>query len=106
MNSINNDLSNDDTALGKRLAALDDATRAMSETRDFGKHLKLRWVLDSVRRVMLQPGGCAAVQSRAAALEDRASAQPGRHQLGAGCFVGQIVHDRFSVFLMIGFDRT
>lgn len=42
----------------------------MSETRDFGKHIKLRQVLDSLRRVMLQPGGCAAVQARAATLEE------------------------------------
>ena len=69
LNPIDNDMSND-TALGKRLAALDDATRAMSESRDFGKQLKLRRVLDSLRRVMLQPGGCAAVQSRPAAIEE------------------------------------
>jgi hypothetical protein len=70
VNLINGDQGNDGTALGKRLASLDDATRAMAETRDFGKHLKLRRVLDSLRRVLLQPGGCAAVQSRAAALEE------------------------------------
>ncbi|MHA6782177.1 hypothetical protein ACVGOW_14490 [Pseudonocardia saturnea] len=55
--------------LGKRLAALDDAMRAMADTRDFGKHLKLRQVLDAMRRVLLQPGGFAAVQARAEALE-------------------------------------
>jgi hypothetical protein len=42
----------------------------MARTRDFGKHLKLRRVLDSLRRVLLQPGGCAAIQARAADLED------------------------------------
>ncbi|WP_226363872.1 hypothetical protein [Pseudonocardia abyssalis] len=56
--------------LAKRLASLDDAVRAMSETRDFGKHLKLRQVLDSLRRVLLAPGGCAEARSRAAALEE------------------------------------
>jgi hypothetical protein len=70
LDPINSSPGNDDTALNKRLAALDDATRAMGETRDFGKHLKLRRVLDSLRRVMLRPGGCAAVQPRAAALEE------------------------------------
>jgi hypothetical protein len=70
LNPIDSDPGADGTALGKRLAALDDATRAMSETRDFGKHLKLRRVLDSLRRVMLQPDGCAAIQSRAGALEE------------------------------------
>ena len=57
-------------ALTRRLAQLDDATRAMAETRDFGKPGKLRRVLEALRRVLLQPGGCAAVQARAAALED------------------------------------
>lgn len=66
---LDSDPGTDGSALGKRLAALDDATRAMAETRDFGKHLKLRRVLDSLRRVLLQPGGCAAVQARAEALE-------------------------------------
>ncbi|WP_300009952.1 hypothetical protein [Pseudonocardia sp.] len=56
--------------LDRRLAALDDAVAAMAQTRDFGKHLKLRLVLDSLRRVLVAPGGCAAVQARAAALED------------------------------------
>jgi hypothetical protein len=70
VNPINNGLGNDDTALQKRLASLDDATRAMAESRDFAKQLKLRRVLDSLRRVLLQPDGCAAVQSRAAALEE------------------------------------
>ena len=70
MNSIESDPSSDDTRLRKRLAALDDATRAMSQTREFGKHLKLRQVLASLRRVLLEPGGCAAVQSRASVLEE------------------------------------
>ncbi|GAA3236936.1 hypothetical protein GCM10017691_35620 [Pseudonocardia petroleophila] len=63
-------------ALAKRLASLDDAVRAMAGARDFGKHLKLRHVLDALRRVLLLPGGCAEVQARAAALE------------GAGLFRG------------------
>lgn len=69
MNPIDGGPSSDGTALDKRLAALDDAVRAMAETRDFGKHLRLRQVLDALRRVLLQPGGCAAVQSRVVALE-------------------------------------
>lgn len=59
-----------DTPLAKRLVTLDDAIEAMAQTRDFGKHLKLRRLLDSLRRVMLQPGGCAAIQARARALEE------------------------------------
>jgi hypothetical protein len=60
----------DDPTLQKRAAALDEAVRAMTQTRDFGKHLKLRRVLEALRRVLLQPGGCAAVQARAADLEE------------------------------------
>ncbi|MCK1798091.1 hypothetical protein MTQ01_19065 [Streptomyces sp. XM4193] len=56
--------------LGKRLASLDDAIRAMAETRDFGKHTKLRRVLEALRRVLLLQGGAAAVQERAQALEE------------------------------------
>ncbi|MQA64040.1 MAG: hypothetical protein GEU86_21835 [Actinophytocola sp.] len=70
MKPSNSDSSGGNAALVKRLAALDDATQAMAETRDFGKHLKLRRVLDSLRRVMLQPGGFAAVEARAADLDE------------------------------------
>jgi hypothetical protein len=70
LNPTNSEASDDDAALTKRLAALDDATRALAQTRNFGKHLKRRRVLDSLRRVMLQPNGFAAIQSRTAALEE------------------------------------
>ena len=69
MTEIDPDPAEGDATLVKRLAALDDATRAMAESRDFGKQLKLRRVLDSLRRALQQPGGCAAVQARAAALD-------------------------------------
>ncbi|WP_410659277.1 hypothetical protein [Amycolatopsis sp. lyj-112] len=58
------------TTLGKRVASLDDAIRVMAETRDFGKHSKLRRMLEALRRVLVQPGGAAAVQARAQALEE------------------------------------
>ncbi|MFI6025946.1 hypothetical protein [Amycolatopsis magusensis] len=58
------------TTLDKRVTSLDDAVRAMAETRDFGKHTKLRRVLEALRRVLVQPGGAAAVQARAQALEE------------------------------------
>jgi hypothetical protein len=67
---LDDDPGMEDAALAKRLASLDDATRAMAQTRDFGKHLKLRLVLDSLRRALLLPGGYAAVQSRAAVIEE------------------------------------
>ncbi|GAA5050777.1 hypothetical protein [Nocardia callitridis] len=55
--------------LAKRLESLDDATRSLSDASDFGKQIKLPRVLDALRRVLLLPGGCAAVQSRAIQLE-------------------------------------
>ncbi|QFU89413.1 hypothetical protein [Amycolatopsis sp. YIM 10] len=58
------------STLDKRVASLDDAVLAMAETRDFGKHTKLRRVLEALRRVLVQPGGAAAVQARAQALEE------------------------------------
>ncbi|MHC5260674.1 hypothetical protein ACYSUO_22560 [Streptomyces sp. UC4497] len=58
------------TTLEKRVASLDDAIQAMAETRDFGKHTKLRRLLEALRRVLVQPGGAAAVQARAQALEE------------------------------------
>ncbi|MEU6696239.1 hypothetical protein [Pseudonocardia sp. NPDC046786] len=58
------------TVLDKRLASLDDATRALAQTPDFGKPTKLRRVLEQLRRVLLQPGGAAGVQARAQALEE------------------------------------
>lgn len=64
------DVTGRTTTLDKRVASLDDAIQAMAETRDFGKHAKLRRVLEALRRVLLQPGGAAAVQYRAQALEE------------------------------------
>lgn len=60
----------DGATLDNRLARLDDATRALAEAGAVGKPARLRRVLDALRIVLLQPGGCAAVQARAAALED------------------------------------
>jgi hypothetical protein len=76
LKSTSSDTNTDSTTLGKRLAGLDDATRSLAVTRDFGKHVKLRPVLDALRLVLLQPGGAAAVQARAADLDE------------AGLFVG------------------
>lgn len=69
MNSPSGDTNGDCSALDKRLARLDDATRALAEAGEVGKPTRLRRVLDGLRLVLLQPGGCAAVQSRAAELE-------------------------------------
>ncbi|MFG2828897.1 hypothetical protein ACGFWI_15795 [Streptomyces sp. NPDC048434] len=64
------DVSGAATTLDKRVTSLDDAIQAMAETRDFGKHTKLRRVLEALRRVLVQPGGAAAVQARAQAIEE------------------------------------
>ena len=41
LNPITNGLTSDDTAMRTQLAAFDDATAAMAQTREFGKHLTL-----------------------------------------------------------------
>ena len=63
------DQTGDNTTLNKRVASLDEAIRVLQETSEFAKHLNLRRVLDSARRVLLQPGGCAAIEERSQALE-------------------------------------
>ncbi|ATJ83290.1 hypothetical protein ACFPTY_09760 [Halomonas beimenensis] len=55
--------------LGGLLAKLDEATALLAQAPDFAKPAKLPRVLDTARRVMLQEGGCAAVESRAETLE-------------------------------------
>lgn len=62
-------LSSDDDTLDRRLATLDEATRILGATSDFGKQVKLSRVLGALRRVLLLPGGCAAVRARASGLE-------------------------------------
>ncbi|MER5389266.1 hypothetical protein [Saccharopolyspora sp. NPDC002686] len=64
------DVTGEVTTLDKRVTSLDAAVHAMAEAPDFGKHTKLRRVLEALRRVLLQPGGAAAVQARAQALEE------------------------------------
>ncbi|KAF0846036.1 hypothetical protein [Nocardia caishijiensis] len=59
----------DQATLDKRLATLDHATGALYDTGEFGKQVKLPRVLDALRRVLLVPGGCAAVRERAQRLE-------------------------------------
>lgn len=59
-----------DDKLNGLLAKLDDAGGLLAAARDFAKPGKLPRVLDTARRVMLQAGGCAAVECRARALEE------------------------------------
>lgn len=61
--------SSDSAALDRRLAGLDEAMQSLMDTSVFGKQIKLPRVLDALRRVLLLPGGCAAVRARATRLE-------------------------------------
>ena len=52
------------------LTMLDEATDILAKAREFAKPAKLNRVLDTARRVLLQEGGCAAVEERAQRLEE------------------------------------
>nr|WP_282571251.1 hypothetical protein [Methylonatrum kenyense] len=52
------------------LQKFDEATRTLAQAPGFAKPAKLARVLDTARRVMLQPGGCAAIEERSQALEE------------------------------------
>ncbi len=52
------------------LAKLDEATGLLAAAPDFSKPAKVGRVLDTARRVMLQEGGCVAIEDRARALEE------------------------------------
>ncbi|MFD4366951.1 hypothetical protein [Rhodococcus sp. NPDC058521] len=69
-NSSSADPQGDSRRLDKRLSGLDEATRGLAETSDFGKQVKLRPVLDALRLVLLQPGGAAAIAARAQGLDE------------------------------------
>lgn len=56
-------------SLDRHLATLDDATQSLAAASPFGKQVKLSRVLGALRRVLLLPGGCAAVRARAAQLD-------------------------------------
>ncbi|MBH8580172.1 hypothetical protein PRZ61_03885 [Halomonas pacifica] len=52
------------------LAKLDDAIDRLAGARPFAKPAKLPRVLDTARRVLLQPGGAAALRARARSVEE------------------------------------
>ncbi|QOR38343.1 hypothetical protein HNO52_07370 [Billgrantia diversa] len=58
-----------DDKLQGLLVHLDEATALLGEARDFAKPGKLPRVLDTARRVLFQPGGAAALETRARSLE-------------------------------------
>lgn len=61
--------SSDDGKLALLLSRLDDAVALLEQAPEFAKPGKLGRVLDTARRVLLHPQGCAAIEQRAAALE-------------------------------------
>ncbi|MBF6346354.1 hypothetical protein IU421_29200 [Nocardia cyriacigeorgica] len=65
-----NQLSSGGASLQRRLDTLDHAIRSLADTGDFGKQVKLPRTFDALRRVLVLPGGCAAVRARAAELEN------------------------------------
>ncbi|MEQ9394760.1 hypothetical protein [Haliea sp.] len=64
------ELTGDNDKLAGLLAHLDEATALLASAPEFAKPGKLPRVLDTARRVMLQPGGCAAVATRARAIDE------------------------------------
>ncbi|MGM0783213.1 MAG: hypothetical protein ACQEUM_03755 [Pseudomonadota bacterium] len=60
----------DDGKLLGLLDKLDEAINLLAQAREFAKPGKLPRVLDTARRVMLQTGGCAAIEQRALTLEE------------------------------------
>ncbi|WP_346797560.1 hypothetical protein R5M92_02365 [Halomonas sp. Bachu 37] len=60
----------DNPKLNELLIKLDDAVRLLTQAPEFSKPGKLPRVLDTARRVLLQEGGCTAVEARAQVLEE------------------------------------
>jgi len=61
--------STEDGKLDGLLSKFDDAVRLLSQAPAFSKPAKLPRVLDTARRVLMQEGGCAALEQRAADFE-------------------------------------
>ena len=59
----------DNDKLRGLLTKLDDAIASLGESREFAKPAKLPRVIDTCRRVLMQPGGCTEIEQRAETLE-------------------------------------
>jgi len=59
------DMYGEESRLEGLLVKFDEATEILAVAADYAKPLKVRRVLDTARRVMLQEGGCAALEERA-----------------------------------------
>ncbi|BBI52043.1 hypothetical protein HORIV_44640 [Vreelandella olivaria] len=62
--------SHEDNKLDGLLSQFDEAVRLLNQAPAFSKPAKLPRVMDTARRVLLQDGGCEALESRAQAFED------------------------------------
>ncbi len=54
-----------DTLLADLLPRMDEALQILADTPELSKPLKIRRVLDTARRILMQPGGCEALEQRA-----------------------------------------
>ncbi len=61
--------STEDGKLKGLLSKFDDAVRLLSQAPAFSKPAKLPRVMDTARRILMQEGGCAALEARAADFE-------------------------------------
>lgn len=76
MSQVVDELEQTNPKLAALLQKLDASIERLTQAPEFAKYDKLLGVLDLVRRVLLQPGGCAALEARAEGIEQ------------AGVFVG------------------
>lgn len=54
-----------DTQLADLLPRMDESLQVLADTPALSKSLKIRRVLDTARRILMQPGGCEALEQRA-----------------------------------------
>ena len=54
-----------DTQLADLLPRMDESLQVLADTPALSKTLKIRRVLDTARRILMQPGGCEALEQRA-----------------------------------------
>lgn len=59
-----------DTQLADLLPRMDEALQVLANTPALSKTLKIRRVLDTARRILMQPGGCEALEHRAQQMDD------------------------------------
>lgn len=68
--SPDNTTPSEGSRLDGLLAQMDDAAVLLAQAPTFSKPAKIGRVFDTARRIMLQEGGCAALETRIKALED------------------------------------